>query len=452
MFYPVFRAFIALCLRIFYRRIEVLGLERVPPSGAVLLLANHGNALLDPLLLLARVPRRISFLAKHTLFPMPVIGFFLRGIGGLPVYRKQDAPGEGHRNEETFRACENILAAGGAVCLFPEGKSHDEPQLQPVRRGAARIFLRARERIGSPTAVIPVGIHFESKRTFRSRVLVVFGRPVDVGGAPEGAASDPEAQVDSLTRRFAEALKTLMPNVDSWGELEFVREIQFLFTGKREESLAAQARPVKRFLDAYRFYRDRESASVLRIREKWEVYRRQLARLGMTDREVDLAQAPGRAAGRALAAAFVVLVGFPLAALGVVVHFLPYQGCKWLERRINRFPDQAATVKLLAGLALVPPTYVLILALPAAQGRWRWVLFGLVVLPVSGWAALLVGENRQMLHEGVRALGLAVARGRSLDAMRRQRDDLLMEVARLVSRRPPPGPTGAVAEEPGSLR
>ena len=106
MFYRILRAFLILCLRVMYRRIEAPGLAGVPPEGGVLLVANHGNALMDPLLLLVLLSRPITFLAKHTLFPMPLVGFFLKHVGGLPVYRRQEAPGE------SVRICGPVLANG----------------------------------------------------------------------------------------------------------------------------------------------------------------------------------------------------------------------------------------------------------------------------------------------------------------------------------------------------
>src|SRR5712691_5770127 len=156
MFYRVFRALLTLCLDIFYRRIEAPGLEAIPQDGPLLLVANHGSALMDPLLLLVLVPRPVSFLAKHTLFPMPVVGHVLRRIGGIPVYRKQDDPGDAARNEAMFDACRNVLESRGAVCLFPEGISHDHPRLQPLKTGAARIFLRATSHSAIRVQILPV--------------------------------------------------------------------------------------------------------------------------------------------------------------------------------------------------------------------------------------------------------------------------------------------------------
>src|SRR5262245_20480062 len=159
MFYRILRAFLSFCLHVMYRRIEAPGREGFPRRGGVLLVANHGNALLDPLLLLILVPRPITFLAKHTLFTVPVLGFFLRRIGGLPVYRRHEAPELTAKNEETMDLCGRVLEQGGVVCLFPEGVSHDEPRLRELRTGAARIYFRAAA-AGAAPMVLPAGINY----------------------------------------------------------------------------------------------------------------------------------------------------------------------------------------------------------------------------------------------------------------------------------------------------
>ncbi len=430
MFYRVFRAFITLCLRVYYRKIEAPGLSGVPREGPLLLVANHGNALLDPLLLLALLPRPLSFLAKHSLFDMPFIGFFTRRVGGLPVYRRQDAPGESHRNEETLETCGRILREGGAVCIFPEGISHDRPRLEALKTGAARIWLRARAPEGRPVRVVPVGINFEAKTLFRSRVLAIFGPPVETSDLTEGDAA--QGGVEDLTTRIAEAMRALVPDLDSWEEVEFVRGIKELHFGRSPGSLAEGAPALKRFLEGYRHYREARPEAVRDLRARWDLYRRQMARFSLTDEQVDLAEAPVRAARFLLASALVIVLVLPLAAAGFAVHAAPFLLTGWAERRFNRDPNLTATFKLLIGLALFPLAYLIILAFPFAQGGWRAALPGLVLLPLCGWAALLVGENRERLREAARALFLALPGGRALEEIRRERREILERVAALI--------------------
>src|SRR3989449_940863 len=143
-----FRALFALILRIFFRRIEVSGAERVPPHGAVIFVVNHPSGLIDPAFLLCLAPRRVSLLAKAPLFRMPVIGFFCRAFEAIPVHRRQDAGSDPAQNRETFDTARAVLARGGAIAIFPEGTSHSDPKLRPVKTGAARIAFGAAGALG----------------------------------------------------------------------------------------------------------------------------------------------------------------------------------------------------------------------------------------------------------------------------------------------------------------
>ncbi|MCI0568076.1 MAG: 1-acyl-sn-glycerol-3-phosphate acyltransferase [Acidobacteria bacterium] len=437
MFYRIFRAFLILCLRIMYRRIEAPGLARVPPHGGVLLVANHGNALMDPLLLLVLLSRPITFLAKHTLFPMPLVGFFLKRIGGLPVYRRHEAPGESAKNEETLDRCGSTLSAGGIVCLFPEGISHNEPKLQTLRTGAARIYCRAMRRVSAGLTLLPAGINYESKRAFRSRVLVVFGRPIAAEDVTSLEAARPGEGVAELTRRIEEALRELVPGLDTWGELAFLRDVRALFLGRREESLTEEAVSLRRFIQAYRYYREKDPDTVAAIRERWEMYRRQLRRFSLRDESVDLSEAPVRAARFVLLSAVVILGVMPLAIAGWVTHYPAYRLCGEVERRANRAADQSATFKLIGGILLFPLTYAILAALLAWRGGWKSALVGLALLPLCGWAALRVSEERQRLREGVKALALAFTSRKAVEEIRRQRRGILDSVAQLLRDHPP---------------
>src|SRR3981081_3240998 len=89
--YRTVRALIRLLLWLFYRRIEVVGRERIPETGGVIVAANHHNLLGGAMLILAPVPRAITLLANAPLFPPPLIGPPLRLIGAVPVHRRAEA-------------------------------------------------------------------------------------------------------------------------------------------------------------------------------------------------------------------------------------------------------------------------------------------------------------------------------------------------------------------------
>src|SRR5207244_11697818 len=162
------RAVFGLVLRVFFRRIEVSGSAHVPARGPVMFVLNHPNGLIDPGFLLCLAPRRVSFLAKAPLFRMPVIGIFCRAFEAIPVHPRQDEGSDPSHNRETFETARAVLARGGAIAICPEGKSHSDPKLRPLKTGAARIALGAAAALTGPAPIriVPAGLYYRAKRTF----------------------------------------------------------------------------------------------------------------------------------------------------------------------------------------------------------------------------------------------------------------------------------------------
>src|SRR5262245_20685328 len=206
------RALARALTRLFYHRVDVVGVDRVPRSGPLVIVANHRNALVDPLILLAALPRRLRPLAKAPLFRHPLLAPFLWLAGAVPVQRRQDAGSNPVENAAMFRAVAGALGAGEAILIFPEGVSQPEPVLMPLRTGVARMVLGTEGDAAPPgTTLLPVGLTFHDPETFRTGwALVLVGEPVAVEDCRVLAAREPERAVRELTARVAEALRRLI--------------------------------------------------------------------------------------------------------------------------------------------------------------------------------------------------------------------------------------------------
>ena len=121
MGYRAVRGVIRLLLWLFYRRIDMVGAERIPPSGPLLVAANHHNSVVDAMLVLGKCPRQVTVLANAPLFRHPLIGPFLRTIGAVPVHRRAEAGDDPRKNDAMFATVITALRAGGAILIFPEG-------------------------------------------------------------------------------------------------------------------------------------------------------------------------------------------------------------------------------------------------------------------------------------------------------------------------------------------
>lgn len=221
-------------LRLFYRRVDAVGGEHVPASGPVVLVANHPNYMVDPLVLGVLTQRQVHFAAKGPLLDRyPILSRFLRGAGALPIFRPQDDPSRTSMNREAFARCADLLEDGGMFGIFAEGVSHDDHQVRRLRTGAARIVLEAEARNAYALGVhvVPVGIYFPEEDRFFSDGLVVFGAPMDIGPLCERHATDPQGAVRALTAAMQDELRRLTLHVPDTRWVEFVTQMRDLLTG-----------------------------------------------------------------------------------------------------------------------------------------------------------------------------------------------------------------------------
>lgn len=407
-------AFSRWLLAAFFRSVDVAGAQKIPHDRPLLLVANHVNGLIDPALILGPLPVYPRFLGKNTLWKIPLLRPFLALAGVIPVVRQQDmAGGEADSssrksaNEEAFAKAYELLAEGGALALFPEGKSHNEPDLQPLKTGAARILLEAERRTpGLGVRIVPVGLHFDRKHKFRSRAFVMVGEPVDPArevAAHLAAGDEDRNAVYALTERIDEALRSVTLSLPSWEEARLIARAAEVWARPSADEPPRgrpldQEVPLRRaFAAGYRELSAREPDRVAAVAEAVRRYDRLLAACRLSDAQVATDYPASPAFRFVLGSIWRLLVHLPLAAIGILLNIVPYQVVGWIAHREGRkAADQEATYKLLGSIVLYPLCW----GAEAAFAGWRWgALAALAVgvaAPVAGWSALrfLEGGSR----------------------------------------------------------
>ena len=211
------------------------------PPGPLLIVANHPNGLIDPLLVSAAAKRPVRYLAKAPLVADRRFGWLFRAVGSIPVYRQQDDQSQMERNADSLRAAEAALQHGAAVALFPEGISHDAPSLSPLKTGAARIALGAAAKVGTAVSIVPVGLVLRDKPSFRSEAHVIVGDPIEWGDLAQKGAGDQEA-VRALTARIEDELRNVTVNLETWEDAPLVECAEAVWTAERGAPRDAAAR------------------------------------------------------------------------------------------------------------------------------------------------------------------------------------------------------------------
>jgi len=361
--YRLVRGVVRLLLWLFYRRIDVTGTDRIPRSGPVIVAANHHNAVVDAMLLVAVVPRPLLVLAKAPLFRHPLIGPFLKIMGAVPVNRRIEAGDDPRKNEAMFAAAIAALRAGGSLLIFPEGRTQPQPLLLPIRTGAARILLGAEAAPGGAAGVtlLPVGMVFRDAGTFRSAsVQISVGTAVATADVVAGYRERPEEAVRTLTDRLAGAIRARIVEAEDHHTLALLSVLERAWdaesgrdtpTGETPEQSLAWKQAVMR---AARYLEDHEPHRIAALRQRVELYRAHLDEVGLSSRQL------GRPYTAPLVTRYVVenllwlLLGLPLALVGVASHIAPYWLTDRVVRWMRRTEEEEATDKMGAGLVLYP--------------------------------------------------------------------------------------------------
>ncbi len=425
-------------LRVFFRRIEVVGAERVPATGPVIFVLNHPNALIDPAFLLCLAPRPVSFLAKAPLFHTPVLGWIVRAFDSIPIHRKQDAGGAVD-NQGTFKLARELLQRGQTVAIFPEGTSHSEPHLKPLKTGAARIAL------GTGLAdlrIVPAGLYYVNKAKFRSDALVVYGEPfaaMAVGEAVGEVGAEPAAAaVQALTGRIERALGEVLLQADQAEALALVERVSRIFAATSEApwSLAEGFELRRRVAAGYSRLREEDPAAVASVRARVERYEQDLAALGMSPEHYGPADFTVMGSVRyALRSAGSLLLLLPLALLGTALHLPIYVVIDVIAGRIARDDmDMPATIKLLAAMLLYPLAWITIGVVAGVLWGAAWGVLAGLLAPISAAAALLFRERFATVGAAARGLLLFVTRRNTLARLHGDRMAIRAAIVELARR------------------
>ncbi|HTA18786.1 MAG TPA: lysophospholipid acyltransferase family protein [Polyangia bacterium] len=406
-------------VRLYYPVRLVEGAARIPRGRPVVFVLNHPNGLLDPIVLRVATGRATRFLAKSTLFGNPLGRLAMGAFGSIPVYRAHEAGArakDASRNDETFARCRAALARGEALALFPEGVSHSDPQLRPLKTGAARITLSAEREVADggrrlAAVVVPAGLFYERKARFRSRVLVDVGAPIETAPLLAAYRADERAAVDALTDEIKARLDGVVLQAETRELLAGIARVARWTADKpraghedEDAELSAEHRRARELLAAYERLRARDPARVEAVAAEARNYARALHHLGVRNPwglEVEVISS-----GRLLGALAKMAIALPLALVGAALGWAPYRLAGVVAGRITRDEDILSTVRLLAGA-----TFMFVAWVGEAIGTALWlgpawvapVFFGALL---SGYVALRFEELVSDTVEAVRHLWL----------------------------------------------
>ena len=376
-------------VRFYYPRIEIEGAERLPAEGPLLLVANHPNSLIDPVLLGIAARRPVRLLAKSTLFAIPVFGKLLQAAGMIPAFRGADDPRAVKRNLDSLAAAARVLATDprAVVGIFPEGKTHDALRLAPVKSGAARLALQALGAGARELRVVTVALNYERKEKFRSAVWMRIGEPIPLATWLAEHGDNEHAAMRALSPELDRRLRRDLVDLDDPAWENLLDDVEWLLPRQRNRAAAGLAalRERKQVADALNhFHRvdpERSRAAADRVHTHAEALRA----VGLSADARLLRETGPALAVRLARDAFGLWAGALFALWGLALHLVPFAASRLVAALLGRgLRATLALWRLLFGALLLLAWYAT-LALAAAAYFQPWVVVLLCALaPASG--------------------------------------------------------------------
>lgn len=425
--------------RFYYPRIEVTG--QVPAEGPVLLVANHPNSLLDPLLLGIAAQRPVRLLAKAPLFKLRGLGWIMRTMGMIPAHRGSDSM----RREDIKKNLASLSTAaaalgengGSVVGIFPEGKSHDDMQVALVRSGAARLAMQAVEAGVKGLRIVPIGLNYENKDRFRSAVWINIGDAIDGEAWFNEGGSDRREAMRALTPEIDQRMKQVAIHLDDTVWEPLVSEVEGLLPagkGLKGPGVLQLRRRVAEAINQVHRDDPETTARVAAQVQAWAVERKasglpadaRFFRQPMWWRLVALATDMVKLSA-------VLLLAVP----GLLHHLIPHGVTRFFAARMDQPGKMTVALNRLLVGVVVHPLWAIAIWIGMMQVfrpwfAWLW----LVGVPFMGFAAVwLVRRLRIVAPIWWAELKLLGQRSRAGE-LRRQRDAVLGELLKLAEQFP----------------
>ena len=411
MIYKFLKQIIKAALFFFFRKIVVTGKEHIPANGPLIIVANHPNTFMDPLLIAAITSQRIGFVANASIFLNKFISRIFNYFHVIPIYRKNDVePGEKPDNRKAFVKCHEYLDQYGTLLIFPEGTSYYELKLREIKTGTARIALSFEQWKGfeGHLKIVPVALDYSDSIQFRSVVSVTVCRPISVHAYKLAYDKNEFEAVLALTDDIRGELADIIPQTTGKEQEDFLVKAHEFYTAFYAPKAQLDLYP-KQSLElrnqvskALQFLQKENVGLYLDTQTKLLRFFKLLKNEGLRPNEVSSTVFQKGGLLMYILAVIKFIFLFPFYVLGLLTNYVPYMLTAKIFTALKLDIEYKAPVQMITGFFTFPLYYGMIIwifRIYISNEFWpSLLLFGL--MPISGYIALYYyAELRRFLKK-----------------------------------------------------
>lgn len=437
--YSFLKFIVKLSLRIFFRRFQVHGLEKLRKAkGPLILAVNHPNTFMDPLIVAALTRQRVAFIANGSIFSRFTRPIF-KYMHVIPVYRKKDTSdvslSPADLNKMTFQRCYDYLEAKGTLLIFPEGTSEIERRLRELKTGTARIALGAEyeNNFQLGLRILPIGLNYSNPTRFRSDVFINIGQPITLNEFREKYNSESFNTVEELTDLIQQRLTETVIITEDEEEDTLVKQIELLYKNQLFEDLALNSKAqknefdlVKQIITAVRYFEHHRPDLFRSLQVKMANYLTALKKLRLSDQTLNRAQRLHR---HAASAVFPLIMGLPIYFFGLIINYIPYILPSKLAHLISTDITYRAPLMMTLGMITFPLFYGLhIWGFQQVFQHAGFTLAYAISLPLSGFFVLWYWDSATRFSYVWQALRLFRHKPTLMQTLTNQRSQIFSEL------------------------
>lgn len=395
MIYKALKQIVKLALWIFFSKIIVNKRREMPNHGPLIIVVNHPNTFMDPLIVASLFKQQVGFLGNASIFINSIVNSVFRYFNVIPVYRQKDVgSNEPIDNENSFSACTEYLSGGNALMIFPEGSSYHELKLRKIKTGTARIALSTEEQKGFKLGlkILPIGLYYSNPSRFRSKIHINIDQAFEVSEFKEIYKQDKIRAVQELTEKIR---KVLDENVITTGDDEqedLFRKIKRVYKNRLQQKTGApeEFQLTKEMIKAIEYFRVSNEAFFLRIKNQVDKYIQLLeeARLSGAGQEKVLNRSEKIVFS--FSGLLYLILGSPIFLFGVIQNYFPYKIPYWTARKITAELEYQAPIMLTVGIVVFPVLYTMLgyaFYVFASKDIFIISLY-VILLPLSGFYSI----------------------------------------------------------------
>lgn len=394
MLYFVLSIVIRIALKIFFQKITIHGKENIPSTQPLIVMGNHPNTFMDPILAaLVILPRQVHFLANGSIFKTAAARAVLNQFNTIPVYRKQDVTDKrDEKNLSAFQKCFEFLTGGGILLVFPEGNSINERKLRPIKTGTARIALGAEHQqdFKLPLKLLPIGLNYSNPTRFRESVEINIGQAFDVKHYQEHYQRDPVCAVNALTQEIQKRLAELIVITEDKEADDLVRKIELIYKKQISEDSRIKNLNVnltQNIVKALHYFQDTNPKLVREVKEKIDNYFATIKEFKVSDYLIEKSEKIGT--GKLIRYILYLISGFPVYVTGLLFNYIPFIIPSKIARWISSDEEYRAPIMMTAGIFTFPLYYAIMYIVGWQISPTVYSIMALTaIMPLSGFFVL----------------------------------------------------------------